>query len=97
MLIKNKGVLTMEILNTYRIHHNNETLDIQAKDFHKANELYIECYLAFNNKIITVNDFKIEFIKGRPFYGMTDYDFQRLTNEHNSIINDVKEEFISYN
>ena len=84
----------MEILNTYRIHHNNKTLDIQAKDFHKANELYIECYLAFNNKIITTNDFKIEFIKGRPFYGMPDYDFQKLTNEYNSSRDAVSEEML---
>lgn len=79
-------------MNKYRIHHNNKTLDIEAKNFHDANNVYIESYLAFNNKVITVNDFKIEFIKGYPFRGMTEQDWENLTNEHNSIIEALDEE-----
>tara|TARA_R110000823_G_scaffold188706_1_gene320687 strand:+ start:214 stop:468 length:255 start_codon:yes stop_codon:yes gene_type:complete len=82
----------MEDLNTYRIHHNNGELDIQAECYTSANALYIETYLAFNNKQITVDDFKIEFIKGRPFYNMSYWDWENLTNELGSIAKELEEE-----
>jgi len=85
----------MEVLNTYRIHHNGKKIKIQAENYHEANKMYIETYLAFNNEVITVHDFKIEFIKGRPFYGMTTMDWEYLINEYDPIHDLLAEEIAS--
>ena len=81
----------MTTLNKYKIYHNGKTTDIHAKNFHDANNAYIESYLAFNNEVITVKDFQIEFRSGYPFRNMRDQDWENLTNEKGSILGDIQE------
>lgn len=81
----------MTTLNKYRIHHNGKKIDIHAKTFFDANEMYIDNYLAFNNEVITEKDFKIEFIKGYPFRNISIDDYACLSNEYGSILGDIQE------